>query len=95
MQLLLNRYIRVPCGNRLVAVNQKFQQQFGLPQFDGAVDGTHVPTKALIGHSDIFNISTKNILLQALFDSYMYSIEFYVGCPGRVHDARVFSNSSL
>ena len=40
MQLLLNRYIRVTCGNRLIDVTQKFQQQFGLPQVVGAVDGT-------------------------------------------------------
>ena len=38
MQLLLNRYICLPCGNRPITVAQKFQQQQWLPQVGGAVD---------------------------------------------------------
>lgn len=97
VQHLLRRYVRLPSGNRLCAVIRKFQQQQGLPQIGGAIDGTHIPIRAPVDHPDEYynRKCFHSILLQAVVDSFGDFTDLCVGWPGRVHDARVFSNSSL
>ena len=61
----------------------------------GAIDGTHVPIKAPSqNHTDYVNRkSYHSIIMQALVDSRYLFRDIVVGWPGRVHDARVLSNS--
>ena len=97
VQHLLKQYIRLPCRNRLMAVIQKFEQQQGIPQVGGAIDGTHIPIKAPSDHPDEYynRKSFHSVILQAVVDSFMYFTDICVGWPGRVHDARVLSKSAL
>ena len=40
---LLPQYIRIPTGDRLKTVVNKFDEKLGFPQCAGVVDGTHIP----------------------------------------------------
>ena len=66
-------------------------------QVGGAIDGTHIPIKAPSDHSDEYynRKSFHSVILQAVVDAFLYFTDICVGWPGRVHDARVLSNSTL
>ena len=72
-------------------------REYGFPQCAGAVDGTHIPTVSPIEcPGDYYNRKGWHlIILQGCVDNKGRFIDIYVGWPGRVHDARVFANSSL
>ena len=93
----LKRYVGSPSGNRLASVIAKFQQQQGFPQVGGAIDGTHIPMKCPFDYSEEYynRKHFHSVILQAAVDSFMYFTDICVGWPGRVHDARVLSNSKL
>ena len=76
---------------------QGFETCWGFPQVAGAIDGSHVPIiKPLESASDYYNRKGfYSIILQGLVDYRGQFMDFYVGWPGKVHDARVFANSSL
>lgn len=97
VQLLLPKYIRVPTGDALKAVIGGFKIDYGFPQCAGAVDGTHIPI--LSPHecpADYYNRKGwHSIIVQGVVDNKGLFTDVYVGWPGRVHDARVFANSSL
>ena len=68
-----------------------------IPQVGGAIDGTHIPLKAPIDHPDEYcnRNCFHSVILQAVVDSFLCFTDINVGWSGRVHDARVFSNSRL
>ncbi|XP_074870724.1 hepatic leukemia factor isoform X1 [Carettochelys insculpta] len=69
----------------------------GFPNCFGALDGTHIPIRAL-EHSGGRFLNRKgyhSVVLQAMVDSWVCFLDIYVGWPGRTHDARVFRNSGL
>ena len=97
---LLPRYIRFPAGAVLREVIdgfEGFEHDLGFPQCAGAVDGSHIPI--ISPHecpADYYNRKGwHSIILQGTVDHQGRFIDVYVGWPGRVHDARVFANSSL
>lgn len=97
VRVLLPRYIRVPIGDELKNVVEGFKDELGFPQCAGAVDGTHIP---IISPEecpvDYFNRKGfHSIVMQGMVDHLGRFMEVYIGWPGRVHDARVFVNSSL
>ena len=94
---LLPEYVRIPSGKELDSIINQFTSKWGFPQCAGAIDGSHIPVKAPIDfHADYYNRKgSYSIILQALVDSNYQFIDINIGWPGRVHDARVFANSSL
>ena len=76
---------------------QKFEQQQGIPQVGGAIDGTHLPIIAPYDHPDEYynRKSFHSVILQAVVDSFMYFTDMCWIWPGRFYNARVLSNSTL
>ena len=95
--ILQPRYIRIPSGSDLRAVVKGFTDDLGFPQCAGVVDGTHIPILSPKEcPADYYNRKGwHSILMQGMVDNVGRFIDIYIGWPGRVHDARVFVNSSL
>ena len=68
----------------------------GLSSTVGAIDGTHIPILwPKESGSDYYNRKGyHSILMQAIVDFRDLFIDVNIGWPGKVHDARVFANSS-
>ena len=43
ISILFPKYIRMPSGDNLKDVVERFEHKWGFPQCVGAVDGTHIP----------------------------------------------------
>ena len=74
-----------------------FENKWGLPQCAGAIDGSHItvvaPTEC---HTDFFKKKGwHSIILQGMVGPTYKFWDINVGWPGSVHDARVFSRSSI
>ena len=97
VECLLPEYIKMPTGTALKVVVDGFKNDFGFPQCVGAVDGTHIPILSPQEcPADYYNRKGwHSILMQGVVDHQGRFIDVYIGWPGRVHDARVFANSSL
>ena len=97
VKCLLPEYINIPTGTALKENVDAFKTDHGFPQCAGAVDGTHIPIVSPQDcPADYYNRKGwHSIILQGMVDHAGRFIDVYVGWPGRVHDARVFSNSSL
>lgn len=96
-QILMPQFIKVPQGNHLREIVNGFRDKWGFPQCAGAIDGTHVPIIAPHqSKADFYNRKGYySVLLQAVVDHKLQFWDINVGWPGKVHDARVFANSSL
>ena len=94
---LLSRYVSIPQDSRLREVVDGFEVRWGFPQVAGAIDGTHIPIICPVENpSDYYNRKGfYSIIMQGLVDFRGLFMDVYVGWPGKVHDARVFSNSSI
>ena len=94
---LLPKYIRVPTGDGLKAVVEGFRDKLGFPQCAGVIDGTHIPIVSPVEcPADYYNRKGwHSIIMQGMVNHVGHFTEIYVGWPGRVHDARVFVNSTL
>ena len=97
VKLLLPSYIQMPTGSALKEIVDGFKTNHGFPQCVGAVNGCHVPiVSPQQCPADYFNRKGwHSIILQGTVDDRSRFIDVYIGWPGRVHDAHVFSNSSL
>lgn len=97
VKVLLPRYIRVPAGDELKKIVEGFKDGLGFPQCAGVVDGTHIPIVSPEEcPADYYNRKGfHSIVMQGMVDNVGRFMEVYIGWPGRVHDARVFVNSSL
>ena len=96
-KFLLPRYVHIPQDAVLQEIVEGFRCRWGFPQAIGAIDGTHIAIlKPVESGSDYYNRKGYySILMQALVDYRGIFMNINVGWPGKVHDARVFSNSSL
>lgn len=94
---LLGKFVYIPQGESLREIVRGFEDCWGFPQAAGAVDGSHIPiTKPLESASDYYNRKGfYSVILQGLVDFRGHFLDIYAGWPGKVHDARVFSNSAL
>ena len=98
-KFLATKYIRVPSTeadlNNLV---KNVYEQQGFPQCHGAIDGTYIRIKqpSCSARSDYINRKGNfTINCQAAADCRHCFFDVVVKWPGSVHDARIFSNSSL
>ena len=96
-QHLLQVHVRFPTGQTLKHVIRGFDAKSGFPQVAGAIDGTHIPIiRPQVNATDYFNRKGfHSLVMQAVVDFRGVFTDVYIGWPGRVHDARIFSNSDL
>ena len=94
---LLPECVQIPNHNRIKEVVEGFEKYLGFPQAAGAIDGTHIPiVRPQESASDYYNRKGfYSIIMQAMVDFRGLFTDVYIGWPGKVHDARVFVNSSL
>ena len=97
VNILLPKFIRIPTGDNLKAVIEGFKDKLGFPKCVGVVDETHIPIVLPVEcPADYYNWKRwHSIIMQGTVNHLGHFIDIYVGWPGRVHDARVFVNSSL
>ena len=93
----LPKYVRFPSEEGLREVLDGFKHKLGFPQCAGAVDGTHIP---IISPKDFPADYYKckrwhSILMQETVNHLGQFTDVYTGWPGRMHDVRVFANSTL
>ncbi|KAL2099480.1 hypothetical protein ACEWY4_003874 [Coilia grayii] len=86
-----------PSAAELRLIVQGFRDRWRFPQVAGAIDGTHITIRAPSENSsDYYNRKGNySIILQGVVDHRMRFWDINVGRPGKVHDARVLSLSSL
>lgn len=94
---LLHKYIRFPTGEKLDELVSTFKSKWGVPQCIGAIDGCHIPIASPANsRTDYYNRKGwYSMILQGVVDHSYCFIDINVGWPGSVHDARVFSHSSI
>ena len=87
----------MPSNERLGEIIEAFERKFGFPNCGGAIDGTHIPIIApQHHHTDYYNRKGYySIVAQVVCDHEYKVLSVVAGWPGRVHDARVFTNFSL
>ena len=93
IDVLMKKYITFPIGNSVNDVVSKC----GFLQCAGAIDGSHITVQApCMNHTDYYNRKGwYSILSQAVVESDYLFWDVNVRWPGSVHDAHVFSNSTL
>ena len=98
VQFLLPRYIRLPQSAQEIRERiDESRDRAGFPQVVACVDGCHIPIKAPQNNPEDY-VNRKgfhSIILQGLVDANYLFLDVCVGWPGKVHDARLFKNSSL
>lgn len=96
-EILAPQYLHTPSAAEMQDIVRGFREKWNFPQCAGAVDGTHIPILApSFNPADYYNRKGEySIILQGVVDHSMKFWDVYIGWPGRVHDARVFANSSL
>ena len=94
---LFPRYVCIPQGNMLREVVDGFEKRWGFPQVAAAIDGSHIPIiRPVDSASDYFNRKQfYSIIPQGAVDYRGHFIDAYIGWPGKLHDVRVFYNSSF
>jgi len=97
VEVLLDDYIKFPCGVQLDHVVDEFKEKWGVLQCFGAIDGSHVPISApSLLHTDYYNCKGwYSMLIQGLVDAKYRFLDVCVGWPGSVHDAQVFVHSTI
>ena len=86
----------MPSQERLREIVQEFETVWSFPQVAGAIDGTHIPIlKPTECPSDYYNRKGfYSIVIQGVVHSKGCFIDVNIGWPGKVHDARVLTNST-
>ncbi|XP_028290540.1 protein ALP1-like [Gouania willdenowi] len=94
---MLPRYIKKPSEDEFKVIIQEFRDQWGFPQCGGAIDATHIGILTPPGcPSDYKNREGfYSVFLQVVVDHRLRFWDINVGSPGKIHDACVFTNSSL
>ena len=87
----------IPSGDGLTDVVRGFKEKFGIPQFAGSIDRSHMPiTPPTMNHTNYYiHKGWYSVLVQAVVDHDYLFRDLCVGWPGSVHDARVLANSTL
>ena len=96
-QHILPPYVQMPSDGKLREVVDGFKSRWGFPQVVGAIDGSHIPIiRPSESATDYYNRKCfHSIIIQGVVDYRGQFIDVYIGWPGKLHDARVFYNSSF
>ena len=94
---LFSEYVYIPRGEKLREIVNGFESDWGFPQAVGAIDGSHIPiVRPIECASDYYNRKNYySVIMQGLVDHLGLFMDVCIGWPGKVHDARVFTNSLL
>lgn len=93
---LLSQYVFIPTRDKLKEIVEGFEDFWGFPQVAGAIDGSHIPIiRPEESSSNYYNRKGYYSIMQGLVDCRGLFMDVCIGWPGKVHDARVFTNSSL
>ncbi|KAL3699248.1 hypothetical protein R1sor_017270 [Riccia sorocarpa] len=92
------RYLVWPSGEDMEQVSQGFMRKVGLPNWQGAIDGTHIRLRQgpFGGNKSRDYYNRKgwySVVLQAIYDSNGIFLDMSTGMPGCVHDSRVVTRS--
>ena len=87
----------MPSDECLTEIIDGLERKFGFPNCGVAIDGTHIPIIApQHHHTDYSNRKGYySIVAQVVCDHEYKVMSVTAGWPGRVHEARVFVNSSI
>lgn len=94
----LNADARFPSNpTDIKALEAGFRKIWGLPGAVGAIDGSHFPILRPSKNGDDYLNRKKYYSVVGLFvaNADCYCVDFVVGWPGGVHDARVWRNMAL
>lgn len=96
---LLRKFIRCPDANEYAEISTQFSDMKAtpFPGIIGAIDGTHIMIDPPNNNPNAYYNRKKfhSIILQAVCKHYLTFININTGWPGRVHDAKVFRNSTI
>ena len=94
---LFHKYIHFPIGEELDNLVDTFKSKWGVPHCIGAIDGCHIPIASpAMNRTDHYNRKGwYSMILQGVVDHSYRFIDVNIDWPGSVHDARVFSHSSI
>ncbi|XP_044764703.1 putative nuclease HARBI1 [Coccinella septempunctata] len=78
-------------------ITRKFMKRGGIDGVIGAIDGTHIPitTPSYMSNKYLNRKQYHSIVLQGVCDASYIFTDCFAGCPGSVHDARVYRMSPL
>lgn len=90
-------YIKHPSAAEFRQIIQGFRDKWRFPQVAGVIDGTHIKIRAPPDNSSCYynRKGDYSIILQGVVDHRMRFWDINIGRPGKIHDACVFSLSSL
>jgi hypothetical protein len=96
---LLRKFIKWPDANEYAEISTQFSDMKTTPFPDiiGAIDGTHIRIDPPNNNPNAYYKRKKchSIILQAVCKHDLTFININTGWPGRVHDAKVFRNSTI
>nr|XP_047141418.1 uncharacterized protein LOC124816319 [Hydra vulgaris] len=91
-------YLHLPKNKEdMTKLASQFEVKFGMIQAFGCIDGTHVQIKRPIKNGQDYFCYKQyfSLNVQALCDSKGYFIDVECKWPGSVHDAKMFTNSTI
>ncbi|CAG8533358.1 13963_t:CDS:2, partial [Dentiscutata heterogama] len=96
---LRSEYIKWPQGDFKKEVSEEFQKMQGFPLIIGAIDSSHIPffeASSRINKDVYFSRKYQyGIHLQRIVNHKGLFINYDIGWPASVHDAKVFQNSNI
>lgn len=94
---LAEEFIKWPTIEEKTVTANYFKEKTQFPNVFGCIDGTHIefdpPKEKEFDYINRKKVTT--VQAQAICDHRKKIIDFFVGFPGKVHDARVFKNSDV
>ena len=91
--------IEWPTGQRLAQIAGAFQSKQCMPNYIGAIDGSHIyiasPSNTIVVSDHRNRNKLFSILLQGVVDSKCYFTSINTGPPGSLHDSAHFKSTEL
>ena len=96
LDVLLKEYMKFPTGRDLDQTVSLFRSKWGVPQYWCCRWLLYTHIGAMWNHTDYYKRKVwYSMLIQGLADANYCFLDIYVGWPGNVYNARMFSHSTL